>query len=271
MKSKTFFSVLTVLAAVCLGAGEDIPVNGEFKGASGNNIPGWSLRSGVVRAVTYGDDNAVELQNDAELVSAKYPVTGSQLELKAEVRGSGIGKVSYIIFDRSGNQLKHHADGIRFSAQRRKSKVRAMLNVPQEAAALSIVLSAAKGSTVIFEDVEAEFYRPRPVIPGTHGTVPLVDERRYKLNDLENVTYSATLSPGRDIEFKLEESETAKWQIKSSGNRFCRVEMEHDRDGVWPFRRYDAEVEIKALRKGKCEVVLHHASGKEMKIAILVD
>ena len=113
------------------------------------------------------------------------------------------------------------------------------------------------------------FELPRPVIAGTDGTVPLVNERRYRMKDLENVTYSVTLVPGKDVEFKLEETELAKWQLVSAGKN-CRVAIDHDRDGIWPLVRYDAEIEIEAVRRGKGEVILRHVSGKEMKIAVQV-
>ena len=270
LSMKKIFSMLFAVFACALIAGTDIPLNGDFKGSSEKNIPGWSLLSGAVKPIYDGDgDYAVELTGAAELVSAQYPVTGSQLELQAEVRGSGIGKISYYIYDRSGKKLAVPADGIRFSAQSRKSKVRALLNIPAEAARIAISLTAAQGSTIIFEDVEAEFERPRPVIAGTDGTVPLVNERRYRMKDLENVTYSVTLAPGKDVEFKLEETELAKWQLVSA-DKNCRVAIDHDRDGIWPLLRYDAEVEIDAVRRGKGEVILRHVSGKEMKIAVQV-
>ena len=272
MNFKILFTFFVLAATGQLIAGEDVPLNGDFKGAAGTNIPGWSLQSGSVKTVYAGDNEyCAELQGEGTLVSARYPVTGDQLELKAEVRGSGIGRISYIIFDREGNQLKHYADGIRFSAQNRKSKVRALLNIPREAASLSVVLSAGKNSIIAFEDIEAEFERPRPVIAVAAGQTPLVDERRYRLNDLNNITWTVTLAPGKDIEFKLEESDTAKWQVKSVDNRICRIAVEHDRDGFWPLYRYDAEVEIKAIRRGKGEIILQHASGKEMKISVLVN
>ena len=253
-----------------LSAGTDIPLNGDFKGSSGGNIPGWNLQSGSVNSIPAEDgESAVELSGDAVLVSAKYPVTGNQLELQAEVRGIGIGKISYICYDRSGNPLKYPADGIRFSAQSRKSKVRALLNLPSEADRIAISLSAAQGSVIIFEDVEAEFELPRPLIAGTDGTIPLRHEYCYRMKDLENVTYSAAIVPGQEVEFKLEEAELAKWQLVSA-DRNCRVSIDHERNGLWPFFSYEAEVEIKAVRKGKCEVILRHTSGKEMKIAIQV-
>ena len=267
-----FASAILSLVSFVLAAGEDIPVNGDFKGATEKNIPGWILRQGAVKAVYAGDgEYAVELQNGAQLISEAYPVTGELLELKAEVRGNGFGRITYIIFDRAGHALKHHSDRIRFSAQSRKSKVRALFNIPREAATLSIELVADKNSTVIFEDVEAEFERPRKVLSDSNAMTPLVDERRYRLADLGKEIYAVTLAPGKDVEFKLEEADVAKWQVKSADSNICRVYIEHDRDGIWPLRRYDAEVEIKALRRGKCEVVLQHASGKEMKIAVQVN
>ena len=261
-----FFGILNLIA------GEDLKINGDFKGATGKNIPGWKLEKGNFRIVPGEDSDefAAELDAETKLVSNRYPVSGDILEISAKVRGSGLGRISYIVFDNQGNLITHYADGIRFSAQNRKSKVRAQLPIPREAAQLSVVLTAAGNSRIIFEDIEAEFERPRPVSALADSKTPLIDERYYKMSKIDANGYSVSIAPGKDVEFKLEESNTAKWQVKSADNRIFRVSIEHDREGFWPLYRYDAEVEIKALRRGNGEIILQHASGREMKISVSV-
>lgn len=269
---KNILLLAAVLGVLNLIAGEDLKINGDFKGASGRNIPGWKLENGNFRIVPGEDSDefAAELDAETELISSRYPVSGDILEISAKVRGSGLGRISYIVFDSKGNPLTHYADGIRFSAQSRKSKVRAQLTIPREAVQLAVVLTAAKNSRIVFEDIEAEFESPRPVSALENSKTPLIDERYYRMKELDANGYSVSIAPGKDVEFKLEESDTAKWRVKSADSRLFRISIEHDREGFWPLYRYDAEVEIKALRRGNGEITLQHASGREMKISVSV-
>lgn len=272
MDKKKFFLLAIAMGVLQLGAGEDLKLNGDFKGATGKNIPGWDLALGNCRIVPGEDSDefGVELSPRTKLLSAKNPVTGDILEISAKVRGNGLGRISYIVFNAKGEQIARYTDGIRFSAQSRKSKVRAQFNIPREAAQLAIELTTADNSRIIFEDIDAEFEHPRPAATPADGKMPLVRERFYRIRDLNSREYSATLVSGEEFEFKIESSAKEHWQIVSVDNQICRVSLENDRDGVWPFVRHYAEVELDALRRGTTELLLRSNSGREMKISVSV-
>ena len=272
MDRKKFFLLTIALGILQLGAGEDLKLNGDFKGAAGKNIPGWNLECGSFRIVPGEDSDefGVELAPQTKLISAKNTVTGDILEISAKVHGSGLGRISYIVFNAKGDQITRYTDGIRFSAQSRKSKVRAQFNIPREATQLAIELTTAGDSRIIFEDIDAEFEHPRPAPTPADGKTPLVRERFYRIKDLNNRGYSATLVSGEELEFKIESNPKEYWQIVSVDRQICRVSLENDRDGFWPFVRHYAEVEFDARRRGTTELLLRSNSGREIKISISV-
>lgn len=45
------------------------------------------------------------------------------------------------------------------------------------------------------------------------------------------------------------------WKVFSYDPGVCRVKLGHDQDGVWPLRRDKAEIELKALRPGRTDVI----------------
>ena len=46
--------------------------------------------------------------------------------------------------------------------------------------------------------------------------------------------------------------------------------MEHDRDGVWPFRRDQAEIELKGMARGTTTVLFSYPDGKSFRIHFTV-
>ncbi len=266
-----------LLLGVHLCAGDDLPVNGDFKGrVSATGVGNWKLVSGQFRRLPTHDHDefALELSGKAMMRSVMVPVSGTGLKLEAEVSGSGMGRLGYASFDRNGKLLAPYADGIRVSAVSRRSKVRASLPVAENAAFVAVVLVSDSGSTVVFEDVEAEFYGVRssgtPAVMDKVQVIPLADDGFYRFNDLGSIPYGVVLTPGGDVEFELEAAELDRWKVISFDRKVCRVKLEHDRKGVWPFKSYRAEVEIEGITPGSCFVELSSASGRKMKIFVTV-
>ncbi|MBE6362967.1 MAG: hypothetical protein E7054_04860 [Lentisphaerae bacterium] len=247
-------------------AGIDLKIDGDFK-----NPASWNCEKGsFTRLRVDGNDFAVKLAPESKLVSKLYPVKSDKIKLEAEVRGSGMGRLSYTAFDKDGKAITFREDGIRFSAQNRKSKIKARLNIPAQAAFVAVTLEAGTNSGITFEDVDAEFEPPyRKDVP-VNGTVALTNERFYRLTDLTALPFAATLAAGKDIEFELEETQGDPWQVISYNADLCRVKIEHDVDGIWPLRRYKAEIEIDAIRAGETEVVFANPAGKKVIVKLTV-
>lgn len=274
-------------AAVCcvlmvmsthLSAGNDLPVNVDFKGkVSDKGVAQWELVSGKFRRLPTHDHDefAVELSGKAMMRSVMVPVTGKVLKLEAEVSGSGMGRMGYAAFDRNGKLLTAYADGVSFSAVSRRSKVRASLPVADNAAFVAVVLVADNGSIVMFEDVDAEFHGVRTsgssVVMKGVAVIPLANDRFYRFKELGNIPFGITLVRGGDVEFDVEAAERDLWQVTSYDRKVCRVKLEHDRKGVWPFKSYRAEVEIEGVAPGSCYVELTSSSGKKMKVFVVVE
>ena len=97
---------------------------------------------------------------------------------------------------------------------------------------------------------------PPAVIPVAPA---LQHHRRYywrSLGPVEN--FQIQLPVGSEIEFKLQEnrSKNLYWSVASYDSRICRIKIDHDRDGFYPFRMDYAEFELKAIGRGTTPVVL---------------
>ena len=247
-------------------AGIDLKIDGDFKhSASWNNEKGQFTRIRVD-----GDDFGVELAPESRVISKLCPVKSDKIKLEAEVRGSGMGRLSYTAFDKDGKTIAFREDGIRFSAQARKSKVRARLNIPAQAAFVAVTLEAGANSRITFEDVEAEFEPPYRKDAPVNGEVPLTNERFYRLADLTALPFAATIAVGKDIDFELEETQGKPWQVISCNSDLCRVKVEHDADGIWPLRHYKAEIEIDAVSPGETDIVFADPTGKKVVVKLTV-
>lgn len=268
-----------VMAVVCsclvLNADDDLRINGDFKRMNGDKLAGWELVSGSFQRlpVAGDDDFQVKLTSGSRLYSTPAAVTGTRIKIEAEVSGKGMGRLGYAGYDSSGKLISGKSDGVRFSAGRRKSSVRATLALPAEVKFVSVMLESASGAEIFFEDVEAEFQGRRPAGEALNvngeAAVPLADGRCYRLNELGALPFSALLnSEDDDIEFVLEEFPDKLWRVLSFDRNHCKVGLKHDRDGIWPFYRYEAEVEIEARVPGKSRVVLENSSGRRVTVIV---
>ena len=69
--------------------------------------------------------------------------------------------------------------------------------------------------------------------------------------------FETSLPTGSDIDFELGEDAGGSlyWRVVSFDPSICRVKIKHEQDGVFPFRIDKAEIELKALRPGRTDVV----------------
>ena len=270
------FAVFSGLIALCsLHAGDDLLINGDFTNPSGSSlpVPGWTIERGkAARVKVDKDDFGAKLSGNTKLVSQLCAVTGDNVKLEAEVRGSGMGRVSFVAFDKAGKPIDFRQDGIRFSAQMRESKVRALLPIPPQAHFIAVTLETAADAEIIFEDVEAEFERPwRKAAPGD-AAVALVDDRYYRFADLPAIPFAVTLKPGEDIEFSLENTPGGHWSslCNTPSVPLYRTKSGPADDGVWPFRRHKQKFEIEAIQRGKVDITFTHTNGKRFVVKLTV-
>lgn len=100
----------------------------------------------------------------------------------------------------------------------------------------------------------------------------LIQNKLYSLGRLVDLTCQATVPLRGEIDFELEEeaSEGLYWAISSYDPNICRVEMEHDRGGVWPFRYDKAEIDLKGVAPGTTTVVFTRPDGKTFRVLFTV-
>jgi len=99
---------------------------------------------------------------------------------------------------------------------------------------------------------------PAPAAAPPPGTRLLQNDRYFSYSFLgQDEHYETILPVGSDIDFDLGEvpSSGYYWKVFSYDPSICRVKLEHDQDGVWPLRRDKAEIELKALRPGRTDVI----------------
>ena len=306
--SLSAFAALLAFATVSADDDYDLRLNGDFRGTQLNatTVPGWTLTpaGGSARIVQGSDfdDFAVELQGagqNAVACSDLHPAVGNLLKIEAEIKGTGSGTIGYAAFDANRNALP--GVSVRVTAGAPWSAVKNSFPLTDSRIKfVQIVLTAEKGSTVAFGDVEAEFRNlpgnlpSLPIsgavnvagVPTPSGLQPvsaapapapaaarqLIHNRRYALSDLTNVAYQATVPLRGEIDFELEENATKGeyWSITSYDSTICRVEMEHDRSGIWPFRRDQAEIELKGLKQGTTPVVFTYPDGRTFQVLFTV-
>ena len=223
------------------------------------------------------------------VVSDLHQVFGNTIEIKADISGRGYASFGYEAFDQSGQQLIARENQSCTLSGGTGQKFKRYFNVTDQARFIRVRLTAERGSAAIFRDVEAEMKAvvmaapppapvvaappPAPVVaaPPPAAAVPppppepvpaapmLEHHRRYSWSSLRPVEhFQIQLPVGSEIEFKLEEHRRRNlyWSVVSYDGRICRIKIDHDRDGVYPFRVDNAEIELKALWRGTTMIVL---------------
>lgn len=270
----------------------DLRINGDFRGSALHSAtaPGWTVLPGegatkIVRGEDF-DEFSVEIAASAQgaksVCSDFHPVAGNTLKLEVEIKGSGTASVGFLAFDAARRPLPGRVQTCQAAVY--WTKIKTYFPVTDPAIRfVKIILTAEKGSTVTFGDVEAEFKRTTqqtagtsiavpPALPAAVPARPLIHKRFYALNRITGETLSATVPLKGEIDFELEENADRGeyWTITSYDANICRIEMEHDRDGIWPFRYDKAEIELKGIAPGTTTVVFTHSSGKSFKVLFTV-
>lgn len=166
-----YLSLLAVVAASAALAGDDVALNGDFRGSrpGAETVPGWSKQSGdgalLIKATDDRDEFAAQLtagKTATVLVSDSYPVTGTRLEFDFDVKGSGSGAAKVEFLDSEGKVLATGAEfaisasWYKFGKQEFK---RENIAVPAAAKSVRFVLQSAPGGRLVFSDLDAEFER----------------------------------------------------------------------------------------------------------------
>ena len=268
-----------------------------------------STGNGSTKIVRGNDFDEFVIEVNASAQSAKsvlsdfHPVAGNLLKIESEVKGSGVATVGFAAFDGAKNPLPGSAQS--YQASPFWSKTKNYFNITNpNVKFVRIVLTAEKGAAVTFQDVEAEFKRTHaapagaPVPAAAQVVVPpaaavasqaavattqaaltaaapaqmLIQNKLYSLGRLVDLTCQATVPLRGEIDFELEEeaSQGLYWAISSYDPNICRVEMEHDRGGVWPFRYDKAEIDLKGVAPGTTTVVFTRPDGKTFRVLFTV-
>lgn len=256
--------------------------------------PGWTLTpdGGGARILPTADrdDFCLELQaapnREQSVVSDPYQLSGSTLKLELKVSGAGTAMAGYETLDDTRTRvISANRQAVQLNAYDQKCKWYFPLNVP--ARYIRIRLTAGPGSTARFRDVDADISglvtapapaavaapapaavaAPAPAAVAAPAPAPaaappgtslLQNDRYFSYTFLgQDEHYETILPVGSDIDFELGESPSSGlyWKVVSYDPGVCRVKLEHDRDGVWPLRRDKAEIELKAMRPGRTDVI----------------
>lgn len=283
-------AMLAALGTIPAAADHDIdlPINGDFRGSplGYSPAPGWTLTpdGGGARILPTADrdDFCLELQaapnREQSVVSDPYQLSGSTLKLELKVSGAGTAMAGYETLDDTRTRvISANRQAVQLNAYDHKYKWYFPLNVP--ARYIRIRLTAGPGSTARFRDVDADISglvtapapaavaAPAPAAVAAPAPAPaaappgtslLQNDRYFSYTFLgQDEHYETILPVGSDIDFELGESPSSGlyWKVVSYDPGVCRVKLEHDRDGVWPLRRDKAEIELKAMRPGRTDVI----------------
>ncbi len=289
----------------------DLKLNGDFRGAApGAAIaPGWvaDTAAGSTKIVA-GDDHdefAVEItasaQSPKSVYSDFFPVMGNVLEIESEIKGTGNAFIGYAAFDAAKNSLPGGSVMYDVSAVWTDVKYEFPITNP-EVKFVRVFLSSADNSSVTFAEVDAEFKTrsiasvqpapqpapapaPQPMVQTAPQPAPapavvpaaaqmLIDGKYFSMKKISgSAAYYANVPLSDDIDFELEEDADSNlfWTVSEYDSNICRVKIEHDRDGVWPFRHDKAEIELEGLSRGTTTVVFSlGATGKTFTVVFNV-
>ncbi len=254
----------------------------------------------------FGIEVTAAAQSAKSIYSDFHPVAGNLLKIESKVKGSGVATVGFAAFDAAKKPLPGSAQSYQASPCWSKTKNYFTLSDPN-VKFVKIVLAAEKGAAVTFRDVEAEFKPARavlsgnpvaaavpaaaqvvappaapaasvaapaavPAIPATAPVRMLIHDKLYSISSISNTVCQATVPLRGEIDFDLEEdaSEGLYWTVSSYDANICRVEMKHDRGGIWPFRCDKAEIELKGVAPGTTTVVFAYPDGKTFSVLFTV-
>lgn len=257
----------------------------------------------------FGIEVTAAAQSAKSIYSDFHPVAGNLLKIESEVKGSGVATVGFAAFDAAKKPLPGSAQSYQASPYWSKTKNYFTLSDPN-VKFVKIVLTAEKGAAVTFQDVEAEFKLTRavpagnpvpaavpaaaqvvvppaapvasvaapatpvaaPALPATAPVRMLIHDKLYSVSSISNTVCQATVPLRGEIDFDLEEdaSEGLYWTVSSYDANICRVEMKHDRGGIWPFRYDKAEIELKGVAPGTTTVVFAYPDGKTFSVLFTV-
>ena len=171
MKTGAFLAPLALAAALALpgvltaGNDVDLPVNGDFRGASSgySPAPGWTLTAdgGGARILPTADvdDFALELTaaqgRSQSVVSELHSLPGNLLKLELKVRGTGSASAGYEAYDASRTVLVG-SDRQTVALAGYDQKFSRFFTLPAQAKFIRIRLTAEPGSVAQFRDVDAD-------------------------------------------------------------------------------------------------------------------
>ena len=289
MKKALLLALAALAAGIPAADGIDLPINGDFRGRAGGHspAPGWYLSAdgGAARILPTRDRNEFCLELAAtptrpqSVISAMHPLSGSVLKLEVKFSGRGTASIGYEALDEAQQVVvASERQTVRLVPHDMKLKRYFTLRAP--ARYIRIRLTAEAGSLARFRDVEAELSgpvlaapapvtvaAPAPVTVAAPAPVtvaapvvakPLVDDSFFAYESLgADEHYAASLPVRSDIDFDLAEHPRSQlyWQLVSYDPAVCRVKLKHDRDGIYPLYRYKAEIELKAVARGRTDVV----------------
>ncbi len=121
----------------------------------------------------------------------------------------------------------------------------------------------------------APVVQPAPVVvtqTPVVATQMLINDRYYRLGEISQTVCQAIVPFRGDVDFEIEEdaSRGQYWTIASYDPNICRVEMEHDSDGTWPFRHDKVEIELKGIGIGTTTVVFSYPDGRTFSVLFTV-
>ena len=303
-------SVTGFLCMVALFADQDydLRINGDFRGAASNAViaPGWTASTGAVTRIQQSndfDEFCLEIRADSQKAASVYsdllPIRGNLLKVEADIRGSGIASVGFLAFDAAKKPLQGNTRSYKAAAYWGKVKNYFTISDPNTRF-VKIVLTAEKGSVITFGDVEAELkvqyghhsastpsansvptsavsvvesvVAAAPAVTQMVPAQPLIYDKLYSLKQISRTVCQATVPLRGEVEFELEEDvdKGHYWTISSYDSSICRVEIKHDRDGIWPFRYDKAEIDLKGIAPGTTTVVFTYPDGKSFSVIFTV-
>lgn len=239
-----------------------------------------------------------------------HPVRGNSVKLEAEIKGSGTARIGIAAFDANKKQLfirdrsfaattlwnkiqtifpipESEVKFVQVELAAEPGSVVAFADVDAEFKRFYIQVPAPGQTHTSTQqqpqtDPATAAPQPQQTVPAAPTAQPappapvalpaLIPEKRYTLGEIGSTVYQTTVPLAGEIDFELEEetSQGRVWSIASYDPAICRVEMEHDRDGILGIQREQAEIELKGISRGTTTVRFTYPDGKSFQVNFTV-
>ena len=228
--------------------GNTIEIEADICGR-GNAAIGFEAFDSTGRQLVASDRQLCPLNGQEQCFKKYFPVNSAARHIRIRLTAEA---GSAAVFRDVEAEMKHYATA---------APVPGAIAAPPAPAPGTIAAPPAPAPAAVAAPAPAPAPVAAPPAPAqaAQPATMLEHHRYYSWNSLRAVEhFQVQLPVGSEIEFDLQEhrNRNLHWSVVRYDGRICRIKIDHDRDGGFPFRYDKAEFELKAIWRGTTTIEL---------------